>query len=173
MTFILLLLFFFYHSPSDGFWSPSFSFPFRSPCHEKYKQYRNLLNNFIKSSKKSYYHNFFEKSNSDIKNIWKGIRSLVSLKPFGGTVPSKLLLVDIEVTDSKTIANAFNDFFSNIGPDISRLIPTVPNLPLTYMPNTLYDDLLLHQVSAEELSEIISKLNPSKSAGPFSILLKY
>ena len=68
--------------------------------HEKYKQYRNLLNNVIKSSKKSYYHNFFEKNNSDIKNIWKGIRSLVSLKLFSGTVPSKLLLDDIEVTES-------------------------------------------------------------------------
>ena len=57
--------------------------------HEKYKLYRNLLNNVIKSSKKSYYHiyNFFEKNNSDIKNISKLIRSLVSLKPFGGTVP--------------------------------------------------------------------------------------
>ena len=84
----------------------------------------------------------------------------------------KLLLEDIEVTDSKTITNAFNDFFLNIGPHLSPLIPIISNLPLTYMPNTQYDDLLQHQVSAEELSNIISKLNPSKSTGPFSIPFK-
>lgn len=94
-----------------------------------------MLNHLIKTSKTSYYTEFFNKNRTDIKSVWRGIRNIISLKPMGSSLPSKILLDDAELTDSKDIANAFNDFFINVGYNLSQSIPSVGNSPLSYMPN--------------------------------------
>lgn len=48
---------------------------------------------------------------TDFKKVWKGIRQLISLKSRSGSTPTKLLLEDIEINDSKSTADAFNNFF--------------------------------------------------------------
>ena len=48
--------------------------------HTKYKIYRNLLSTLMKKSKQAYYDKYFERNWSNIKNTWKGIKSLISLK---------------------------------------------------------------------------------------------
>ena len=79
--------------------------------YNKFKQYRAKLNHIIKHSKKSYYDDYFMNNTSNIKNIWRGIRKLITLKPMGSSMPSKILLNQTELTDSRDIANTFNDFF--------------------------------------------------------------
>ena len=139
---------------------------------EKYKQYKNRLTNIIKLSKKSYYSDYFTRNCSDTKSIWRGIRSIISLKLLGNSIPSKLLLEDVELKDSKLIANAFNNFFTNVGPNLANVIPDTNVSPMSYMPNNSSNQLILEKVSAKEISDIIQKLNPSKSTGPFSIPTK-
>ena len=46
----------------------------------EYKNYRNLLSTLIKKSKQAYYNKYFETNWNNIKNTWKGIKSLISLK---------------------------------------------------------------------------------------------
>ena len=48
--------------------------------HTNYKKYRNLLSTLMKKSKQAYYDKYFEKNWNNIKNTWKGIKSLISLK---------------------------------------------------------------------------------------------
>ena len=48
--------------------------------HSHYKKYRNLLSTLIKKSKQAYYDKYFEKNWNNIKNTWKRIKSLISLK---------------------------------------------------------------------------------------------
>ena len=48
--------------------------------HTNYKKYRNLLSTLMKKSKQAYYDKYFERNWSNIKNTWKGIKSLISLK---------------------------------------------------------------------------------------------
>ena len=53
----------------------------RSPYYQsKFKTYRNKLNHLIKLSKISYYNKYFDSNKFNIKNIWKGIKQLISLK---------------------------------------------------------------------------------------------
>ena len=47
--------------------------------HTNYKKYRNLFSTLMKKSKQAYY-KYFEKNWTNIKNTWKGIKSLISLK---------------------------------------------------------------------------------------------
>ena len=44
-----------------------------------YNLFRNRINREIKQSKKIYYNNYFNRYSSDMKKMWKGIRSIVNI----------------------------------------------------------------------------------------------
>ena len=46
----------------------------------KYKQYRNLLSTLMEEGKKSYFTYYFQNNLNYLKNAWKGIKNLISLK---------------------------------------------------------------------------------------------
>ena len=82
--------------------------------HTRYKKYRNLLSTLMKKSKQAYYDKYFER-NWNIKNTWKGIKSLISLKTVVSHV-STLLSLDKGDTSSNPydIANIFNNYFTSM-----------------------------------------------------------
>ena len=61
----------------------------KQECHTDYKKYRNLLSTPMKKSKQVYYDRYFERNWNNIKNTWKRIKSVISLK----TVASSILTV--------------------------------------------------------------------------------
>ena len=58
--------------------------------HTNYKKYRNLLSTLMKKSKQAYYDRYFEKNWKNIKNTWKGIKSLIFLKTVASSIPTAL-----------------------------------------------------------------------------------
>ena len=46
----------------------------------------------MKKSKQTYYDQFFERNLNNVKNTWKGIKSLISLKTVASSVPTVLSL---------------------------------------------------------------------------------
>ena len=48
----------------------------KEKLHTNYKKYRNVLSILMKKSKQAYYHKHFERNWNNIKNTWKGIKSL-------------------------------------------------------------------------------------------------
>jgi hypothetical protein len=77
----------------------------------RYRFYRNQLSKISSASKKSYYNNYFRNNSVNIKNIWKGIRELTSHK----AIALFHYEIILEIKDANGIANAFNNYFSNIG----------------------------------------------------------
>ena len=101
-----------------------------------------------------------------MKNIWKGIKQIINSKPRGSSSsPSKILEGENVLTDSKSIANAFNNFFANIGNNLATSIPSVEATPMDFMSNQQLNSIFLNPITSEE----INKLNSSKAVGPFSI----
>ena len=83
--------------------------------HTKYKKYRNLLSTLMKKNKQVYYDKYFERNGNNIKNTWKGIKSLISLKIVAFHVPTALSLNNGDtVTSPYNIANTFNNYFASI-----------------------------------------------------------
>ena len=92
------------------------------------------LNKLLALSKKSYYQNYFKNNASNLKKIWSGIKQLVKFNSKGmQTIPYKLVLDNREIKDPAAMANAFNDYFSNIGCEITSLITPVSKSPLDYL----------------------------------------
>ena len=52
----------------------------KNDLHREYKSYRNKLSTIIKESKRKYYNDYFRSNLKNIKNTWKGIKSIISLK---------------------------------------------------------------------------------------------
>ena len=66
----------------------------------------------MKKSKQACYGKYFER-NWNIKNTWKGIKCLISLKTVTFHVPTKISLDNGDmITNSYNIANTFNNYFA-------------------------------------------------------------
>ena len=69
----------------------------------------------MKKSKQTYYDKYFEKNWNNIKNTWKGIKSLISLKTKASHVPTVLSRENRDtITNPYDIANIFNNYFASI-----------------------------------------------------------
>ena len=83
--------------------------------HTKYKKHRNLISTVTKKSKQTYYDKYFQRNWNNIKNTWKGIKSLFSLKSVVSSVPTVLPLDNGHtITNPYDIANTFKNYFVSI-----------------------------------------------------------
>ena len=67
----------------------------------------------MKKSKQAYY-KYFERNWNNIKNIWNGSKSLISLKTVAYSVPTALYLDNGDTITNSYIANTFNNYFAYI-----------------------------------------------------------
>ena len=69
----------------------------------------------MKKSKQVYYENYFERNWNNIKDTWKGIKSIISLKTVEFNVPTVLSLDNVDtITNPYDIANSFNNYFASV-----------------------------------------------------------
>ena len=137
-----------------------------------YNLFRNRVIRELKKSKKSYYSNYFEEHNNNIKKTWSGIREIVNLKNSDSYKVSQLKINGVTIDNTNDIVNNFNDFFVNVGPDTDAKIPvTVNNSHESYLKDRNLNEFIVSHVTEEEILEIIKQLE-NKSTGPYSIPLK-
>ena len=94
----------------------------KNKIHVKYKEYRNLTSTLLKRSKRCYFTKCFNDNLNNLKNTSKGIKHLISLKTVSHSSPSSIYYNDKTVTSSFEIANAFNNYLSNIALNIQSSI---------------------------------------------------
>ena len=134
--------------------------------HTKYKKYRNLLSNLMKKSKQAYYDKYFERNLNNIKNTWKGIKSLISLKTVAPNVLTVLSLDNGDtITNPYDIANTFNNYFASIAETTKKSIKYTHK----HFSNESDSTIFLQPTDKEEIANIISSLNSNKASGPNSI----
>ena len=137
--------------------------------HCKYKSHRNKLNHLIKISKRNYYKEYFIKNKSNTKEVWKGIRQIITLKSKGSFIPSKLVKDEHEIKDIRATANEVNNFFSSTGSNLASAVPATNVTCEHYLDKPQVSSFLLSPTSAIEIENIITSLNLSKACGPYSI----
>ena len=103
-------------------------------CHKKFlhtnnehdwKQYEELkqkYNSTVKQAKFDYYKTEFENNNS-IKETWDIAKECLGIKKHGDGYPDHFNIENEKVQSPSVIANKFNDFFVNVGPNLSSKIP--------------------------------------------------
>ena len=72
------------------------------------------------------------------------------------------------------MANSFNKFFAEVGPNLNKKIPKLNILrkPNVYLQLRILHSLLLYPTPPKVIERIISSLDDSKTTGPSSIPIK-
>ena len=75
---------------------------------------RNKIVALLRLSKNNHLRDFFTKNSNDIKNTWKGIKSIISIRENSYTIPSSMIMDNKNESDPGKIAEGFNSYFSSI-----------------------------------------------------------
>ena len=153
------------------------STPLNTPEYEtnkiNYKTYNNILKRNIKEAKKRYYESCFNKYKHDMKNTWKTINNILNKTEKKCDFPNFFNHNDSIITDKKEIADAFNNYFIDIGPNLaSKIIP--PNdLHFTDFIRTNHTcRLRFNMIDELAIEKIINNMLPKQSCGYDNISLK-
>jgi hypothetical protein len=122
-----------------------------------YNQARNRVSRLLEKSQKEHYESYFEEHNTNIKKTWEGIRKIVNVKKSTKFTVSHLNLNGKIVDDSIGIANGFNNFFVNVGPETEKNVPKVPNRsPEQFLKNRIQSEFLIAHISEDEIVDLIA-----------------
>ena len=134
---------------------------------------RNDVTFSIPKSKNKYFKLFFDENHNNITLIWKGIWQLITLKSKSKAHPNIVKVKGKDITNPIEIANAFNNFFINIGPNLSKTILDSSKPFKNFLKDSSLNSFLLKATSEDEVHKLISQLNKAKALGPLSILVIY
>ena len=101
--------------------------------------------------------------------MWNGIKQIIHFKSPTNQRVVKIIKKDNAITDSHMIANAFNDYFANIGKDLANSIPTVQKSPFEYLKDPPCDSFCIFPTTVNEIEAEITKLKVGKASCPFSM----
>ena len=98
--------------------------------HSAYKAHRNTYIYAIRSRKQSFFSDKFSRCSNNIKSTWKVINQLLQRERATTQLPSVFQIDDEPINNPFDIAEKFNDFFVNIGSELSKNIPPCDGNPL-------------------------------------------
>ena len=76
---------------------------------------------------------------------------------------------DVLLFNPVKIAENFNFFFTNIGPNIAKRIPKGRKSPMTYLNDKILKSFFFYSTNPDEIIKIIKSFSNNKSAGPNSL----
>ena len=117
-----------------------------------YKDYRKIFQTITMKSKRKYYSEKLLQFQGDAKKTWRIMKEVIGKsKLIHSTLPRKIIINKNVIFEEKHIANAFNNFFINIGPKLADDIPTATRSFESYVQNT-------NETNEEPIT--INELNP-------------
>ena len=133
--------------------------PSPSKIERDYKIYRNKLNHLRRIAKKNYYSKRLYQASNDIKSTWNTINELLRREK------SKTRLTvsfsnnnNKEVCDPNLIANDFNDYFVNIGPNLAKEFNRDSDGFFKFLTESYIDSMFLYDTSHDEVHKVIDKM---------------
>ena len=134
---------------------------------------RNKIVNVCKQTKKVFYQNFFIQNANNIKQTWKGIKSIINIHSKNLNQITSLMDKNVLITEPKKVANVFNDYFSSIAKELQDKIYDNGQDFSIYLNDRNEHNFFINPTDKEEIINIITNsLNLNKSYGPHSIPAK-
>ena len=148
--------------------------PLNQQIKNAYNLFRNRITREIRKEKKKYYKEFFENNLNNMKKTWQGIKEIINLNSKAGPPISQLYYEGKHIKTNEGMSNAFNNFFTNIGPNLDGEIPKCnkPGGSNFYLSNRIPHSFLISPTNPQEIKEIINNLDDSKSTGSCPIPTK-
>ena len=92
----------------------------KNRIHEQYKSLRNQIVGIIRRSKKNHFQKYFSKNAKNIRKTWTGIKSIINIRSTIKAQPASIMIGDQLETDPVSIADGFNNYFSQIAEKLQQ-----------------------------------------------------
>ena len=129
----------------------------------EYKKYKKILKKVIRYAKNSYYENMLKNAGCDTRKIWGILNEVLDRKQCRVKIPSTFKINGEEISSAKTIASAFNKYFTSIGQEMADSIPTISGFE-EYL-DKCSTRFRLKKLSSNDVSNIMRKQKPKLSCG--------
>ena len=130
----------------------------------KFKAYRNLYNSLIRRTKKEYYSVKFVEAKGNSKMTWDIIKNLTGPKQ-GKQQIDTIKTVNGTMSEANSVANKFNDFFVNVGPEVKKKLPQTAFSFQKYLVNPNKSSMYLSPCDKNDILKIINSMPNKHSAG--------
>ena len=108
-----------------------------------YRKFRNRVVSEQRKGKIKYFQSYFGKNKTNMKMLWTGIKSIFNVKA-KNQISQIFHLLDngSQVNDPVKMANIFNKFFVNVGPNVDKSVSRTKKSPLDFLkdrnPNSMF-----------------------------------
>ena len=131
-----------------------------------HRQLRNRINDKVKTTKASYYHNSFIQSKGNVRRTRKTINNLMS-RCQNSQIVKDVKVYGISIYNSNEISNAFNEHFSTIGTRLAREIPLTSDEESIYLENSTenYNNFFFRPTTTSDVFTLLNRLSKTKATG--------
>ena len=135
-----------------------------------YKRARNQVNKLIKDTKAKYFQSVINSSKNNPKEMWRNINQIIG-KHSKTTNVTSIQVNDSIKTSNRDIAETFNNYFANVGNELSKQVPPTIKRPEDYL-EPKSSTFEFKMISTCEVESVLKKLKTSKSSGQDKISIK-
>lgn len=125
----------------------------------KYKVYKNKLVIIMRQAKKDYYNKLLDDNKNNIKGTWNILNKVMGNKTAHTALPDHFIYNNKTLYDLNEVANEFNSFFVNVGPNLADSIK-IHDMSLQRGwrgDSRVLQSMFLGDVSESEIMSIVSK----------------
>ena len=135
--------------------------------HTNYNEYRRLLQKIKRVSKKEYFNNKCLEYKHDSKKLWNLINKINGRINDKTSIIDKIIVENLEITDTKLIADKFADFFGSVESRLARQIGKSTHSISYYNKQITCNDksLYFYPTDEEEIKTIINGMISKTSTG--------
>ena len=120
--------------------------------------------------KRDYYHEQFQQNSKNIRKTWQIMRNIIKKVNDKSNISETFKIENIETTNPKKISEGFCNYFTNVGPDLSKQIPPPIRTYQQYISvKTPTNSLFLYPTDPNEINSIVKRMKPKKSTGQDNI----
>ena len=138
----------------------------------RYKTIKKSCERLIQESKKKHFAAYFTENLNNSKKVWQGINDILRNKNRKENSEIYLDEKGSIITDQKIVSNKFNQFYTNVARNLLKDLGETPTKYQDYLRNPNEHSIFFNETDPGEISEIISKLDISKSGDVFGITPK-
>ena len=134
-------------------------------CHydvnkSRYKHFRMRFNYLLRKCQRDYYENYLKSNKCNLRKTWSVLKKIIN-KTSQSENSETFVINNKQITDKHVIANSFNKYFINIGPNLSKTLLSTDSSPLQNMPNSVANTIFLNPVVEDEVKTLIKNLKPA------------
>ena len=131
---------------------------------DKYKIYKNKLTKILRNAEKSFYNEQITNQKNNIKETWKLLNKVIRGTPNPDKLPEMFVENGREIRNKKDIANGFNSFFINVGPNLAKQIKNPSHVSVeNYMQESNKNTMFLDPVDGIEIINIVKSFGNKTS----------